>query len=122
MKNNMYVFLDKTKEGIFYFSGAVQREKQAKKITHDCLKGNLKIDYTEVIVKQEEEERETNGLFLLLESRYSDGKFAPTGSVLQNEDDAKCFLQEEMLGVPRKYVEIELMQTRRALSTIFQNS
>ena len=118
----MYVFLDKKKEGIFYFSGAVQKEKQAKKIAHDCLsKANLKIDYTEIIIKQEEEEKETNGLFLLLESRYSDGKFAPTGKVAQTKMAAENFLEAAPLGVPRKYVDIEIVKPHKALSLIFQN-
>ena len=122
MENNIYVFLDKTKEGVLYFSGAVHTEQQAKKIAKDCAEANLKIDYTEVRIQEEEEGKIIEGLFLLLDSRYCDGKFNPTGIVLQNEDDAKQFEKEAMLEMPRKYVEIELMQPHKALNTILQNS
>ena len=121
MKNNMYVFLDKKKEGIFYFSGAVQREEQAKLIVKTCLEAERKIEYTEVSIKTEENSTNIDGLFLLLESRYSNGTFYPNGTIVENKLDAEKFVEEAPLGVPRKYVDIEIVKPHKALSLILQN-
>lgn len=117
----MYVFLDKTKEGILYFTGAVQKEEQAKLIVKTCLEAERKIEYTEVSIKTEENSTNIDGLFLLLESRYSNGKFYPNGTIVENKLDAENFVEEAPLGVPRKYVDIEIVKPHKALSLILQN-
>jgi hypothetical protein len=124
MKTNQIYIFRTTKGGFpMIFNVAVNQELQAKHVVKDCFdKASLKINYSLLNIKEEENPEKINGLFVLLEARMMDSKFYPTGEVLQYEEDAQKWTTEYPVGVERKFESVERMKPSDAINRIFQNS
>lgn len=121
MENNIYVFMSKRNGLPVIFSVAVEDEVKARQVVKNCNDASLKVNYSSLSIK-EEDAKEKNGLYVLLEDRMMEGKFYPTGFVLQNEAETEQWITENPVGVERKFEEITIMRPHEALHKIFQNS
>lgn len=120
--NQIYIFRTKKDGFPIVFGVAVEDEVKAKHIVKTCSNASLKIDYSSLSIKEEEDPEKRNGLYVLLEDRMSEGKFYPTGLVFQNESETQKWITENPVGVERKFEEVEIMRPHKVLHKIFQNS
>jgi hypothetical protein len=120
--NQIYIFIS-MKDGFpKIFNVAVEQEVQAKHVIKDCQKGEVKITSSLLKIQEKENQREKNGLFVLLEDRLMNGKFYPTGDVFQNNEDTEKWVSENPVGVERKFEEVSITKPHQALKKIFENS
>jgi hypothetical protein len=121
-KHQIYIFIGKRDGFPKVFTAAVAQESQAKILIKSCASASLDIDYAPLSLKDEDNPDKRNGLYVLLEDRMMNGKFYPTGTVYQNEEEAQQWLTESPVGVERKFEEVKVVRPHQVLKNIFQNS
>ncbi|MEI6426547.1 MAG: hypothetical protein WCO66_04310 [Candidatus Absconditabacteria bacterium] len=121
-KHQIYIFIGKRDGFPKVFTAAVAQESQAKHLINSCANASVKIEYAPLSLKDEDNPDKRNGLYVLLEDRMMNGKFYPTGTVFQNEEETQQWLIESPVGVERKFEEVEITRPHKVLKTILQNS